>query len=636
MTLASSVITLSAPHALAYEVETHEEISGRAATISVLGRGSVLGDIGAGTLNTSLGGRTLLGWIRFGAREEDNTFYTTRLARYLNHFYNPLTGEGYKFPGATNPPAFVYPSPTWGLEDFEGDNPIVLQNYSYQNALNYFYSGLTLPNKADRDKNFGLTFRTLGQVIHLIQDAAQPQHTRNDSHGSGSLFEKITNELILSLPYSGYPASKPNVMFDRARSFWHTLPPARDRRAVRNLYQDPDAQGVAEYSNRGFVTAGTNFRFTSTGALATDPDFPMPAPDSNSAWSANVGAIAQTFQNCGVQPAIPQPILLNGQLTFYKNFVADSYDPTRSAENPYTTTLSIFDADLQRVDGRRSGRFFTLNRFNYCAAHEFLIPRAVGYSAGMIDYFFRGRLEVSATAQSNVLTLNVTNSSSNVLSNGQFELYYDAADGTRKPLTISGENQISASGVVNGANLTLTTNCPADVANTQQPYILLFSGSIGVEKGLAVKTFNVRCEGTPGIRRIPEWTNQFTLEICGSSSCSIQSGSGVVNSGGGGGAVNFYGVALTLYNPNQNPAKLPLGSPADYNFFEDVSYYYVFALVLDPTLSNIIYVDVHPYSNSDMITFTNEFGLRFTLSFTATKTGRLVCLTSTGINQCPQ
>src|SRR4029078_9331803 len=34
--------------------------------------------------------------------------------------------------------------------------------------------------------------------------------------------------------------------------------------------------------------------------------------------------------------------------------------------------------------------------FNYDAAAAILIPRAVGYSAGMINYFFRGQLELKS------------------------------------------------------------------------------------------------------------------------------------------------------------------------------------------------------------------------------------------------
>src|SRR5262249_25696205 len=35
------------------------------------------------------------------------------------------------------------------------------------------------------------------------------------------------------------------------------------------------------------------------------------------------------------------------------------------------------------------------NRFTFATDYELLIPRAVGYSAGLINYFFRGNMEIS-------------------------------------------------------------------------------------------------------------------------------------------------------------------------------------------------------------------------------------------------
>jgi len=61
--------------------------------------------------------------------------------------------------------------------------------------------------------------------------------------------------------------------------------------------------------------------------------------------------------------------------------------------NPRASTYSIFNADLTR---RMLYSKFTINRFNVESAAEILIPRAVGYSAGMIDHFFRGKLELKA------------------------------------------------------------------------------------------------------------------------------------------------------------------------------------------------------------------------------------------------
>ncbi|BCO30781.1 hypothetical protein TspCOW1_08840 [Thiohalobacter sp. COW1] len=53
-----------------------------------------------------------------------------------------------------------------------------------------------------RKAYWATTFRALGDVLHLIQDMAQPQHTRNDLHntdyGHGErVYEKYTNARVL-------------------------------------------------------------------------------------------------------------------------------------------------------------------------------------------------------------------------------------------------------------------------------------------------------------------------------------------------------------------------------------------------------------------------------------------------------
>ena len=81
-----------------------------------------------------------------------------------------------------------------------------------------------------------------------------------------------------------------------------------------------------------------------------------------------------------------------GEIHFIGTPVTDSYDYLQSRDNPRTSSFSIFDADLA---GYGLDEIYTLNRANYDAAHKFLIPRAVSYSAGFIDYFFRGRIEAT-------------------------------------------------------------------------------------------------------------------------------------------------------------------------------------------------------------------------------------------------
>ena len=49
-------------------------------------------------------------------------------------------------------------------------------------ARNQFFHALTVEDPVQREKYLAETFRTLGYVIHLLQDVAVPAHTRNDSN----------------------------------------------------------------------------------------------------------------------------------------------------------------------------------------------------------------------------------------------------------------------------------------------------------------------------------------------------------------------------------------------------------------------------------------------------------------------
>lgn len=367
--------------AYGYEVETHRDLTRRAVLASDLEAAveriglastrSVLPNnvndfaLRAGTLSSVYcfdafgpGQRSIMDLVRLGAFCEDATAGTQQLGRYAMHFYDPAhDGVGYRggaFPSSLN----------WGLES--GD--IGTQDYSYKDAKNYLYNGIIAPAHGERLRNLSLTFRTIGHVVHLIQDLAQPQHTRNDSHGSGSLFESYTDGVRADLPFTGYGP----VRFAMPREFWHTA----------------DGKGLADYSNKGFVSAGTNFAGSASN-IRSNPGYPE--PDGTGAVISRV-SIAD-LRNEPECHGAAIPLTLTGDLRFIGTPVVDRY-ADRSAFNPRTSTFSLFDEDLKHYVGLDA--VFTLNRFNFCEAHKLLIPRAVAYSAGLINYFFRGQLEISA------------------------------------------------------------------------------------------------------------------------------------------------------------------------------------------------------------------------------------------------
>jgi hypothetical protein len=82
-------------------------------------------------------------------------------------------------------------------------------------------------------------------------------------------------------------------------------------------------------------------------------------------------------------------------MTFISTPFEDRYTGA-VGRNPRASTYSIFTRDLSL---RSLLRRYSLNRFNFDTAQAILLPQAVGYSAGLIDYFFRGRLEIAAPDQ---------------------------------------------------------------------------------------------------------------------------------------------------------------------------------------------------------------------------------------------
>ena len=114
-------------------------------------------------------------------------------------------------------------------------------------------------------------------------------------------------------------------------------------------------------------------------------------------------------------------------LTIFGNWIVDPLTGATDL-NPRMTTHSIFD---QRLIERGEPPVFALNCFNVDAQADRLLSRAVGYSAALLRYFFRGRLGMEV---SNV-GVRIANWTPGETMAGTFELYHDAADGTRRRLT---------------------------------------------------------------------------------------------------------------------------------------------------------------------------------------------------------
>ena len=413
----------------AYEARTHEQLSNVAFTLS---RVEAILQEAYGIEPDAVfrqrriglpgGRRTAQDWVTIGGSYEDVPFW-----RVLNHFYDPLRTEGLGWLGGAA-------APDWALEPA---GPLDGQNHSYRDARSAFYQGLTASSPAARERELGFAFFALGHVIHLIQDVAQPQHVRRDVHPPftrrASFIEAYVERNVTEFPLSGGAIPQP----------------AR----LRDLWTNGGA-GLADFTNANFVSAGTNVTELRDGA--TGEGYPQPA------LSLALAGTVEPPDMC--RDGVPAP----APLTIFGNWIVDPLTGATDL-NPRMTTHSIFD---QRLIERGEPPVFALNCFNVDAQADRLLSRAVGYSAALLRYFFRGQLDMEV---SNV-GVRIANWTPGETMAGTFELYHDAADGTRRRLT-SWTLQLPPDQY--SQHLSTPRLPPADAG---APCLLVFRGTLGQEE----------------------------------------------------------------------------------------------------------------------------------------------------------
>jgi hypothetical protein len=427
------------------------------------------------------GRRTIRDLVGLGSKFEDSR--SNRQA--LRHFYEATTGSALMIDLALP----TLPSPHWATEtDNAYEDTAPPQDYSLRDGRRYLFSALTDPDSGVRESKFGLALITLGHVVHHLQDMAQPQHVRNDPHCDSiacllaerdrqrmklyapSLYEKFTATDVVAASLffglSDYPA-----VYDDAdvstiaapRRFWNTEPPGP---LVAGM-------GIAEYTSRGFVSAGTNFDSIAPGRR----QYLLPR------LSGAVREWVNLAELCQSDLRVECPSGAKGDIQFIMTDVEDALRPSETRRNRRASTYSIFDEDLKRVGSGR--RIYALNRFNLLEAHRFLLPRAVGYSAGLINYFFRGRIDLEREPGKPGLW-RIRNLGPETME-GRFALYYDDKDGVRRAVDLPSRwasMSVGAKGAESDGDvikdLQFTPPASPPPANPGE-YMLVFSGTMGQE-----------------------------------------------------------------------------------------------------------------------------------------------------------
>lgn len=416
--------------------------------------------------------------IACGSISEDGGF------RSIHHFFDPQNAGI----AGSNAHATSASSANWALEDmltFNGSTPanIGAQDYSYRDARTYHYEALTASSGASARQKYAKALKALGHVIHHIQDMAQPQHVRDDLHcnlplcsalegAAGipglydpSFYEGYTDRQLSrlqsgSLSVSGYQilaghelASGPYVYFATPREYWVT---------------SAGSKGMAQYTSLNFISDDTNFREQGATVLPHS-SHALPNPAATTEVAVQSSALG-----------IPGP---SATMTFYQYNFTDGYNG-QAKFNPRLTTLSALDPHLL---ARQKNRIFGFNRLNAEQYFPLLLPRAVAFGTGMLDYFFRGSLELIEPTSSNKSQWRVKNTSDERMI-GEIEIvgFYEDddrdIDGTLTNIDLDpGEESgpINDLFTINGNDSSSVG--PGDSTSFEERAIIAFRGKLGSE-----------------------------------------------------------------------------------------------------------------------------------------------------------
>ena len=383
---------------------------------------------------------------RDGGETEDSPFERTGF-----HFHNPL--RPWDKAGLLGGDSSV----VWAQKHNQGSSG----TYSWRTARDAYYQALT----TNSEDAFELAFRSLGQVMHLIADASVPAHVRSDIHityfGGDDYENAMTQWASVNGErpeyFFGYEVSQD--IFDGAAAA-PSAPLPISALWDRDIYDGTNPQetldsgvGLAEYTNANFITEDTAFSH-----------FPHPAASETNYKSID-------WRNPEIHDAGDG--VLDNKIYIYHN------SGHRLATISYLTWIvlvkhHVFSGLL--VDDLVLQDYASL-----------LIPRAVGYSAAFLDYFFRGDVDMGFEKGDYYIY-----NEGHEHMNGTFSLYYDADDGSRYP--------------VPGAEWFLdiqpeSSSTPLSFSYPASPppraigeYILVFTGQIGGEaEAVAGKYVNL-CE----------------------------------------------------------------------------------------------------------------------------------------------
>ena len=341
---------------------------------------------------------------------------------------------------------------------------MIARDWAYKGwikALGHYKEAITSTPPAQRENAEENLFLTLGKVVHLLQDMTQPAHTRNDAHGGRwwlggeSALEEFGKKFLSVEKFNKAIAAKINAA-------------EPEYFPIFNDYYDE----TAKFSNKEFFSDDTIF---ASDLAENDEDF----------------------------YAFP-----NRQLTTISNGYVNNANLVKLA--------MLNRSDISFPDEQIHRKHFILSKNSDTSvlidnAKE-LLPVASARCAGLLNHFFRGRIEISFDP-SNPSQLQIKNISDvtlagndpeNVIfSDGAFSIFYKTEEteliypimGFQEinfeelEIIILGKNEVATiEGDIRGAIADVVSKHGIPAFEQGDRIVVFYSGIIGQEPGVAATT----------------------------------------------------------------------------------------------------------------------------------------------------
>lgn len=409
--------------------------------------------------------RSVAAWLGEGGRREDEGTFFWGTARYLRHFHDPL--QPWDKAGLRLFLIGQYESSIrWMQRTNQNAETRGTGNWSWLDARRLYATALAAANPSERNQAWADTFRALGQAMHLVVDASVPEHARNDPHVLGPLYGNY--EYWIEGQH-GTPRSEEEKVFVERYLSARTAPDAI-------ILQEPTGDSAAPVPVARLID--TN-RYT-----GADPNVTLAGPigiaefANANFFSENTGHANGDYPFPSVERLIPsqQPAPKTGRI---RRYYAKGYGDGLAVD-PVLAECALDEA--AKIQGMTSGDHKCTDENVWAQVAAATLPRAAGYSAALLDYFFRGQLDVRVVGTSVDAgfrpMLQIRNRTPQETMRGTIELYYDTEGGVRQRLV--GWPISLDSGA--GTELPPIPNPPQDTPPAQPGrYLLVFRGQLGEE-----------------------------------------------------------------------------------------------------------------------------------------------------------